>query len=332
MMDSHWLKEGAILQEGARFIIAQGPFQESSKPHPSKICFFGGNFFLKEKKFLTAKKTISISKRKLGDFLKTEQKTLKPLQWRGPSFRDFKNEFLKFQKSKKLQKIVPVFFSKAKGGLGPQERAFILGKLLQKKEGFIYGLWSKDEGFLGLTPEFLFKKKGVKIQTMALAATGKKQLLNDQKLREEHQIVLDFFISLKMKNFKHSPVYEWAFCGLKHLRSDISFETKLSFPALIKKLHPTPALGGRPRREALLWLQKNENSRLRKHFGAPLAVYHPSGESFCLVAIRNMSWNQGEIFLGVGCGWIKKSLLKKEWEEAQMKTQSVLKTLWGRVH
>lgn len=326
MLKKNWLKEGLIFEYGKHFIIAEGPFQNSKFPHSSKICFYTPDFFSKKYIFQHSANIHTIQRDDLLSFLKREQKKAPTLKWILPNRREFKNQFEKFQNEKQLKKTVPIFFAQSNNVLNTQHRAWLLKNIVQKKEGFVYGIWTKNEGILGLTPEYLFKKNNQNIKTMALAGTGEHNLTSDPKEIEEHQIVVNS-LSRGWKNIKHSPMHEWKFCGLKHLRTDIFIQTNLDFLSLIKKLHPTPALGGFPKRKALDWILKNE-SVPRKRFGAPFAVHFPNRKSFCLVAIRNIQWNKQHIFLGTGGGWIKKSKKEKEWHELELKRKSILNTLW----
>ena len=325
------LKEGLIVQYKDHFALAEGPLRQFSKPHPSKMCFYAPYFFAKKNVFLYSQNHQLLTRSQLILFLQKYQQPAPIPLWKGPDLQKFKKQFEIFQtaiRQKKITKIVPVYFSQSNNFLNPNHTAWLLLNLLQKKEGFLYGIWNKTGGMIGLSPEYLFHKKNSKLTTMALAGTGRQNLLKDEKEKAEHQITVQG-ICKGWKNFKRPPAYEWSFGGLKHLRTDITIQTDLDFLSLVKKLHPTPALGGFPRNKALKMLKQYDNPK-RKYFGAPFGVHLSPKESFCITAIRNIWWDSQKIFLGSGFGLTNKSQLEKEWLELKQKRQSSFNALWGK--
>ena len=197
--------------------------------------------------------------------------------------------------------------------------------------GFLYGVWNKHSGILGFTPEFLFSLEGNKFRTMALAGTGPQtgpSLLKDQKELKEHQLVVQSLQdSLRgiLKWDKTTPS-EMIFPPLKHLLTKLtgSFTSKVSFEKICHTLHPTAALGGYPKKQALNWLKKQISQKNRKYFGAPLAFFETENRYFCLIALRALEWNGEEIKCFSGGGLIKESVLQKEWRELSLKRQQVI--------
>ena len=114
-----------------------------------------------------------------------------------PCFIKYQELFFQAQQAFKqgtFQKVVPVvyesFFTK-----------FNVLPLIQTlfknthfiPNGFLYGVWNKQSGILGFTPEFLFSLQENRFQTMALAGTGPKtgpSLFKDQKELKEHKFVV----------------------------------------------------------------------------------------------------------------------------------------------
>jgi menaquinone-specific isochorismate synthase len=48
-----------------------------------------------------------------------------------------------------------------------------------------------------------------------------------------------------------------------------------------------------------------------------------TSETLCLVAIRNMQWDENGSRMGAGCGIVKESLPEREWQEVQQKLSSI---------
>ena len=249
-----------------------------------------------------------------------------------PSFIQYQSLFYQAQQAIEkglFQKTVPVFsesFSKVPDRLLLIQNLFKRAVLL--KQGWLYGVWSQQSGILGLTPEILFSAQGDRFLTMALAGTGPHpgpSLLKDKKELKEHDYVVQGLKkSLKgeIQWLKHK-VYEYPFPPLKHLRADMSGRLiqEFDFERICQKLHPTAALGGYPKKSALAWLKSQPSQRQRNYFGAPLGFFHSQRESFCLVALRALEWDSGQAEISSGGGWIKESLLQKEWQELFLKRQ-----------
>ena len=129
--------------------------------------------------------------------------------------------------------------------------------------GTVYAFWSGARAVMGVSPECLFRKKDDYVQTMALAGTGRgpgHNLLTDPKEQREHSLVVE---EIKTQlagwgNYRASGVYVYSVGNLKHLRTDFKLRLKkdISFERLCRLLHPTPALGGVPRSNALALLTR----------------------------------------------------------------------------
>ena len=116
---------------------------------------------------------------------------------------------------------------------------------------------------------------------------------------------------------------------LQHLHTPISvaLQSETKFEEVVQGLHPTPALGGTPAATAWRLLGDWNQEEPRYRFGAPFGARLDTGESVCLVEIRNIQWVNGEWLLGSGCGLVEDSELDREWDELFHKRQSVLKLL-----
>ena len=326
-----FLKEGLVFQTHEKVFAVKAPFYFQNKPHPSQLSFYAPDFFCEEIPFIMSPFVWTFEPEELISYLSQKEEKHCPPPWISPSFQYFQKVFDDFKANKKLIKAVPVFFAQSAWSPSFNKRAFLLKNILKKKKGFVYGFWSKDSGILGVTPEYLFEKKGRRIKTMALAGTGQisDSLMKDQKEVKEHQIVVDDLLTrFQGCPIKKSAMYEKVFGDLKHLQTDIEFQSSMSFLSLVEKFHPTSALGGYPKKEAWHWLKKYNRPLDRKKFGAPFSVCWPNGSAFCLVSIRNIQWDKKSVVLGSGCGLTVQSKLEKEWQELELKRKWVTHQLW----
>jgi menaquinone-specific isochorismate synthase len=119
--------------------------------------------------------------------------------------------------------------------------------------------------------------------------------------------------------------------GLTHFRTRLSvaLAAPADLNALVRRLHPTPAVGVLPRDEASLARLMDYRKQLGApaFFGAPFGL--KVGDTFhCVVAIRGIGWNGREVLLPSGCGIVGGSAFDHEWRELRLKRESVA-TLLG---
>lgn len=217
------------------------------------------------------------------------------------------------------------------------------------------------EGLLGLSPEVLFRLTNTGLETMALAGTRRGVLtsdeqasafLNDPKEAHEHALVVaDLRARLsRWGQVLTGPTGVMRLPTLSHLRTPLSVafggpeqaESRPRFEDVARFLHPTPALGVAPRALGLEWMKSWDQAERRRRFGAPFGVSlrTPQGESLdeCLVAIRNVQWQDGAVpgpdplrrrswLLGSGCGVVPQSEFENEWHELFAKREAVRRAL-----
>ena len=97
---------------------------------------------------------------------------------------------------------------------------------------------------------------------------------------------------------------------------------------VVRKLHPTPALGGAPQEQALQYIKTHEKSP-RGLFAAPIGYYtaHNSGEF--VVGIRSMYVNQATHMatLFAGAGIVQDSNAAQEFKETDLKFEPMRQLL-----
>ncbi|MBM3192109.1 MAG: isochorismate synthase, partial [Chlamydiae bacterium] len=193
---------------------------------------------------------------------------------------------------------------------------------------------SKEKAFLGASPELFYKRQGSTLSTAAVAGTRKRgtsqqedaflenELLHSEKDLEEFAFVVRFFeetLSSGCTRLHPSATMVKKTSTVQHLYKP--FEALLKYPfqdeALISVLHPTPAVGGTPRKEALQFLQESEPF-YRGYYAAPLG-WVSSSITELIVAIRSSLVLNNTLTLFAGAGITKASDPEKEWEELNHK-------------
>ena len=192
------------------------------------------------------------------------------------------------------------------------------------------GLW------FGATPETLLKSENNRFETMSLAGTQvykeDEEPIWKSKEIEEQQLVTNF-VENQLKgissNLKIEEKETIKAGNLLHLKTKISgkIDSKnQSLKALIKALHPTPAVCGLPRKITKEFILENENYD-RKFYTGFLGELNLENKSALFVNLRCMEINEKEAIIYVGGGITKDSNPEKEWEETVAKSNTMKQVL-----
>lgn len=198
-------------------------------------------------------------------------------------------------------------------------------------------------GFLGATPERLISLQGRQFDTMALAASIARgdteaeddvlaqTLLTDPKERHEHQLVINELVARLTPIAVALSVDEtlvMKLSNIQHLYTRVAGTLKdnVSILTLVKLLHPTPALGGAPKDEALSLIRDYEVLP-RGWFAAPIGYLTPDLSGRFAVAIRSAVLQQTRAWLFAGAGIVAASQADKEWQETALKFRPMLRAL-----
>lgn len=196
--------------------------------------------------------------------------------------------------------------------------------------------------WIGASPEILIQTQGDEFYTMSLAGTQKAQGDNPlksaawtQKEIEEQALVsryiVDCFKKIRLREYdEHGPKTVLA-GSLLHLRSDFKVNMKTTnFPQLgsvmLELLHPTSAVCGMPRKEALAFLKENEKFD-RSFFAGYIGPVNIEGETSIFVNLRTARLTESVALLYAGAGVTEDSIPEKEWEETEMKFEIIGKHL-----
>lgn len=345
---TNFLNSGALLRHRDEWTLIEGPFKPVSVPNSSGISVFCPDFYETNQAValngqvvhqLSTSEMQSLFSRPLS--VLDPQKALATALWQEPSKSDFSESLNQIQKRMtegQIQKAVPVVFARASHVMTATDKHELIRQLITAPATlYAYGFWNAEGGVLGATPEVLLEYENQTLKTMALAGTCPKSekaersdLMNDEKERLEHELVVqDIVAQLKVLGSVQTAgprVLELP--TLFHLQTDIQVQCaqEPDILSLIKKLHPTPALGVSPRSAGIEWMQELPGQEGRARFGAPFAFIQNKG-ALCLVGIRNLQWNRNLAMIGSGCGVVAASELEREWRELQQKRLSVRKIL-----
>jgi isochorismate synthase len=243
-----------------------------------------------------------------------------------------------------LEKIVP---SRTKSVTLP-ERFDIASSFIRLckayPQAFVSVISSPETGtWMGATPEELVRIEDKTIfRTIALAGTqpyhdglNLKKVAWTQKEIEEQALVERYIIScfkkIRLREYEeHGPKTVIA-GNLMHLRSDFTVNMKeTNFPQLgstmLKLLHPTSAVCGMPLDAAVDFLSKNE-AYSREYYSGYLGPVNLDNQIDIFVNLRCMQFLKGKAILYAGAGVTIDSVPEQEWEETEMKMNTLLRVI-----
>ncbi|WP_460635688.1 isochorismate synthase [Larkinella harenae] len=209
----------------------------------------------------------------------------------------------------------------------------------------------RNQVWIGATPERLVSvdARGI-FQTVALAGTqsafdseGKPKRTADapwtQKEIEEQALVgryiIGCFKKIRIREYLEEGPRTVVAGNLMHLRSDYSVDTQaVNFPQLgtvmLRLLHPTSAVCGMPREEALDFILQHETHprELYSGFLGPVNLFRNDGpETHLFVNLRCMKLEGVTGTLYAGAGLTEDSVPAKEWRETELKCDTMLSLL-----
>lgn len=223
----------------------------------------------------------------------------------------------------------------------------VLANLMElQKESFIFAFESHGDCFIGASPERLIKKYGKDVFTTCLAGSiprGKtdeddrilgEALLSDQKNLIEHQYVVEMIKEAMEESCEEVKLPDkpqlMKIRDIQHLYTPVTGKARneASLPALVDRLHPTPALGGLPKKEAVDKIREVEELD-RGFYAAPLGWMDFKGNGEFAVAIRSGLIQGNEASLFAGCGVVQDSNAESEYQETKIKLRPMLTALGG---
>lgn len=245
-----------------------------------------------------------------------------------------------------LEKVVLARAVQAHAGK-PFDGAETLARLRTAYPGaYVFAVANGDACFLGATPERLVKLHDHHVEVACLAGSAPRggspeedaylgnALLASPKDREEHAVVARGVLAALdgVCTHVHAPTAP----RLLRLRNVQHLYTPFTGQAgegvgvldLVQRLHPTPAVGGLPREEALRFIREREGLE-RGWYAGPVGWLNRHGDGEFAVALRSALLSDEMATLFAGCGIVADSLPADEYEETRLKLRPMLTALGG---
>lgn len=201
----------------------------------------------------------------------------------------------------------------------------------------------KGQNFIGASPERLISIRDRQLIIDALAGSAPRGktaledadlanlLLNSDKEKREHKVVIDFITQHLQElgiEAEVLPPRLRQLSNIQHLWTPI--ETKIPNSVhpleIVAQLHPTPAVAGVSRDLACTEIRRYEDFE-RGLYAAPLGWVDYQGNSEFIVGIRSALIDGDRARLYAGVGIVRGSDPDKELAEIQLKLQALLKAL-----
>ena len=192
------------------------------------------------------------------------------------------------------------------------------------------------------TPEVLLRTlpHSTHLHTMALAGTMPYQAENmelaawSHKDRAEQALVTSYLTAILGSDYEAHGPYPVKAGSVVHLRTDLTFTPRQGLSALLTALHPTPAVCGLPKAEALAFIGQHESYQ-RSYYAGFLGEMHcPNSGTNLFVNLRTIEllglrgvWGPWTFRSYVGGGLLAASTEDSEYAEICAKNRSVLNNL-----
>ena len=198
--------------------------------------------------------------------------------------------------------------------------------------------FDKDQAWMGISPERLYRRQSRKIETEAVASTRPRgtnseedknlalELLQSQKEVWEHDLVLERIESVlnqlcdKITRKSYREILKLR--QVQHLQSRIEGHLNPDHgeSTLINAIHPTPAVCGIPEEKARLNIEQLENFD-RGWYAGPIGWISKNGAEFA-VGIRSAQINHKTLRIYTGAGIVQGSDPDSEWNEIDAKLRN----------
>ncbi|MCK5884724.1 MAG: chorismate-binding protein, partial [Bacteriovoracaceae bacterium] len=205
-------------------------------------------------------------------------------------------------------------------------------------DGYLYGKWDSDSGFIGVTPEPALIRRKNEYTTYSIAGTSRfpDDLNSEKMIDEQEQVTIDISNTLNQNGVtdlsKESKYVDAN--GLIHRQTEIKFNAAPDrFKNILKALTPTGALGVLPKSklEYLKQLDYYHHDKEQRIYGGNFIIRTEDVE-MALVMIRSTQWKKDHSWIDTGCGITPLSSSNDELSEALIKRKTVKKLFYETVN
>lgn len=201
---------------------------------------------------------------------------------------------------------------------------------------FIYLFNIEGQMWMGATPEPLICSHKNELETVSLAGTRELNAdnlnLNNWSNKELiEQELVTHFIEKTLSNFnieylhKYGPYTKKA-GNLVHLRTDFTLDfhkVNGQLGELVKAIHPTSAVCGLPKIEAMNFILEHEKHN-RSYYSGFLGPINIDERVLLFVNLRCMQVLCDRLVLHIGAGITSESVAEEEWAETEIKADTLL--------
>jgi menaquinone-specific isochorismate synthase len=241
-----------------------------------------------------------------------------------PSQEIWTENVLKSLNNKHLKKVVLARECMMECDTIPDPWAITAALCTVAKNSIVFCFANDEMAFLGATPELLFSRKGRRIQCEAIAGTAPlgKEVLNE-KTKSELLPVIEYIqqnlAPYCIAPMQVSPVHIRATSHVQHLCVTLqgTLKAAVTDDQIIQVLHPTPALCGVPKKDAMRWIEECETFDRGMYGG--IVGWSTQDEAVWAVAIRSCLIQGNRTKLYAGAGIVAGSDPSDEWEELNHK-------------
>jgi isochorismate synthase len=210
----------------------------------------------------------------------------------------------------------------------------------------VFAISRGERTFLGATPERLVRFAGGELRTACLAGSERRgataeedrqlgeSLLLSAKNREEHAVVVralrESLSGLCDELIMPDAPELLSVSNVHHLYTPVTARPRGGVGLLdaVERLHPTPAVGGDPRPDALAYIRTHERLD-RGWYAAPVGWLGHDGAGEFAVALRSALVAGRQASLFAGCGIMGDSDPAREYAESLLKFRPMLAALGG---
>jgi len=211
---------------------------------------------------------------------------------------------------------------------------------------YMFYFKSDQRQIVGASPEMLVRVDNQKVITFPIAGTAPvtanakenerlgNELLNDQKERAEHVMLVDLARNDvgRISGYGSVTVPEFMqiqqFSHVQHIVSQVTGDLKdglESFDAL-KAVFPAGTVSGAPKVRAMEIIEELESSHRGPYAGA-VGYFSCNGNSDFAITIRTLFSEGNKAYIQVGAGIVADSIPEKEWFETNHKAKALIKAL-----